>query len=402
MEVGSDTINDTPVIYYQRNGMRILVINNLYPPQELGGYGRLLFDFAQLLEARGHTIRVLTSNTPYLGVITADEPNVGRDLLLFGEWRDGETRLLDEEKITAYLWHNCNALSRTIQEFSPEVCLLGNIDFIGVLLLNDLLARSIPVLHHLGNQYPGYDVASTPRSKLYRLACASGWLRDYIINLGYTFDTVDVIYPGARVDYFHNSGDLPFDKLRIAFAGLVLPFKGIHVLLKALLHLHQHHIDFTATIAGATTDPNFVRELQGVCAKAGMEQAVHFTGYLDREGLRRMYRQHNVMVFPSLVNEAFGISQVEAMASGLLVFSSATGGAAEIVSHQETGIVFASGDCFALSSNLSYVCNHQEVWNRLRLNGQKKALDTFDIRCSVDAIERIFEELLSSVMRVPG
>lgn len=47
--------------------MRLLVLNNLYPPQELGGYGRSLFDFATELKALGHQIQVLTSHAPYLG-----------------------------------------------------------------------------------------------------------------------------------------------------------------------------------------------------------------------------------------------------------------------------------------------------------------------------------------------
>ena len=40
--------------------MRLLLITNLYPPQELGGYGRCMADFAWGLQQRGHTIQVLT------------------------------------------------------------------------------------------------------------------------------------------------------------------------------------------------------------------------------------------------------------------------------------------------------------------------------------------------------
>ena len=38
--------------------MRLLLISNLYPPQELGGYGRCMADFAWGLQERGHIIRV--------------------------------------------------------------------------------------------------------------------------------------------------------------------------------------------------------------------------------------------------------------------------------------------------------------------------------------------------------
>lgn len=64
---------------------RILVVNNLYPPQELGGYGRLMCDFANILERRGHNVYVLTSDTPYLGCIDKEEPNINRGLFCVGD-----------------------------------------------------------------------------------------------------------------------------------------------------------------------------------------------------------------------------------------------------------------------------------------------------------------------------
>ena len=42
---------------------KLLILTNLYPPQELGGYGRCMADFAWGLKQRGHHIEVLTSDT---------------------------------------------------------------------------------------------------------------------------------------------------------------------------------------------------------------------------------------------------------------------------------------------------------------------------------------------------
>ena len=39
--------------------MRFLIVTNLYPPQELGGYGRSMADFAWGLLRRGHYVEVL-------------------------------------------------------------------------------------------------------------------------------------------------------------------------------------------------------------------------------------------------------------------------------------------------------------------------------------------------------
>ena len=65
--------------------MRILVITNLYPPQELGGYGRSISDFVWALSRKGHSISVLTSEASYLGPSMVYE-FVDRSLILKGSF----------------------------------------------------------------------------------------------------------------------------------------------------------------------------------------------------------------------------------------------------------------------------------------------------------------------------
>ena len=49
--------------------MKILAITNLYPPQELGGYGRSISDFVWGFIRLGHDVEVLTSDAPYLNCL---------------------------------------------------------------------------------------------------------------------------------------------------------------------------------------------------------------------------------------------------------------------------------------------------------------------------------------------
>ena len=54
--------------------MNLLVVTNLYPPQELGGYGRSIADFVWGLKERGHNIQVLSSDAPHLGSSSHHRP----------------------------------------------------------------------------------------------------------------------------------------------------------------------------------------------------------------------------------------------------------------------------------------------------------------------------------------
>lgn len=374
---------------------KILVINNLYPPQELGGYGRVICDFANILRNRGHSIYVLTSNNPYLGEIKQNESNVDRSLVLFGSWHNGVCKSIDnKEKIAQIINKNHHKLQRIIRDISPDLCLLGNIDFLSHRIIQPLLENKIPVIHHLGSPTPGYFVQDAPQSDFYHLATASRWVKEEIIRQGYHLGKISVVYPGALVNEFKMSIPPAVDKLRIAYASIVLPYKGPHILVNALKKLHDAGIDFSCSLAGTTTDENFANKLKNFVIAAGMEEKVHFIGFLPREELKDFFARHNVLAFPSVFEEPFGISQVEAMAAGLLVVTSGTGGAGEIIEHGTSGVIFKSEDDTSLAQELLQLVQDINRWQRIAVTGQERAMKYFDIEKSVDIMEKLYCSLL--------
>ena len=375
---------------------RILVINNLYPPQELGGYGRRVCDFANILERRGHNVYVLTSDTSYLGCIDKDEPNINRGLVLCGGWHNGVSMLInDNDKILQIIKGNSEKIRNVIHEFRPELCLSGNIDFLSCMVFEPFLKMRIPVVHHLGNKSPGYSVNDTPHSNLYRLVTVSGWLRDEIMCQKYPLKEISIIYPGALVEEFRMHVLPVRDKLRIAYASIVLPYKGPHILIEALKRLHDWGVDFSCSLAGTSTDEKFVGELRKVVADAGMADKVDFLGFLPRKRLKGLFARHNVLVFPSVFQEPFGHSQVYAMAAGLTVVSSGTGGAREIVEHRKSGLIFESENSESLARELLWLAENPDKWRKIAREGQKRAMEKFDIEKSVDRLEQEFLTLIN-------
>ena len=81
--------------------MNLLVVTNLYPPQELGGYGRSMADFVWGLRERGHSIQVLSSDAPHLGASSSLGPSgeaVDRRLQLKGSYEGGVRHLQDPQQ----------------------------------------------------------------------------------------------------------------------------------------------------------------------------------------------------------------------------------------------------------------------------------------------------------------
>ena len=377
----------------------ILVVTNLFPPQEMGGYGRKIWEFSNGLIKRGHRLKILTGDAPYLQKAPdAGEPDleplVERSLVLQGEWKNGRVQHLgDLNFLRRTAQANKEEVLAAAHAFKPDFVLLGNFDFLGIDILKALIAEKIPVLHSLGNQAPGYPAKDSIQSPLYTIAPASDWLGKNLLNDGYKVSKLRTVYPGARVDRFYKQFLPDIRRLRIAFAGLVMPYKGAHVLIDALNILNQSGIEFEADFAGDSTDASYVLTLKEYALNNGLAAKVRFNGFLDREGLAALFARCNVLVFPTQVPEAFGISQVEAMASGLIVITSGTGGTQEVIRHGIDGLVFEMGNPSSLAQHLASLATNKEMRDKLQINSQKRAMQ-FSVTESVVRIEKIAEEIL--------
>jgi predicted O-linked N-acetylglucosamine transferase (SPINDLY family)/glycosyltransferase involved in cell wall biosynthesis len=414
-----DQVADAPtVLEYQRSAAggeypapaakrRVLVVTNLFPPQELGGYGRKLWEFSAGLGARGHEVLILTSDSDYLEK-PADESEmalegrVRRTLKLFGQWRDGRTTLVggpfEQSQIAQ---HNAAVVLDAVRTHQPDFALVGNLDFLGIPLVLRLLEKGIPVVHSLGNQTPGYNPSENIKSPLYTLAPASDWLGEKVLAQGYKAPRMETVYPGARVDRFYRHFLPDMRRLRIAYASLMMAYKGPQLLIAALINLHHAGVDFEAEIAGDTTDQSFVDKLVQAVDEAGLSQKVRFIGYQGRKELSALFARSNVLVFPSQFEEPFGITQVEAMASGLVVVTSGRGGSKEIVNHLEDGIVFDSADPMSLTKWLHQLANDVGLRTRLQARARERAL-RFSVTASVVKIEQIAESLLAQYSKHAG
>ncbi len=382
--------------------LKILLVTNLFPPQELGGYGRMMWEFAHGLIARGHAVRVVTADVPQLAKApTSDEvqmeSHVHRTLQLLGTWKEGRAiAVTDRGELVRRLRDNAARVRVAVNKFGADLVLAGNLDFLGAPVLGPALQANVPVLHALANATPGYPLADQPSAAHYWIAPCSDWNGDVFREHGYTPERVETLYPGARVDRFFRLFLPDVRRLRICYASLVLPYKGVDTLVDALGRLHAAGVDFSAEIAGDAPDVGFLAQLQEQVRACGMEHKVRFTGFLDRGALGALFARSNVLVFPSRFDEPFGISQVEALAAGLVVVSSGTGGAKEIIRDETDGLLFKAGDAAELAQRLARLAGDPALMQRLQRNAQSRAT-TFSVDHAVRKIEALAAEMQAAL-----
>lgn len=377
--------------------LKILVINNLYPPQVVGGYERAIADYARLLHHSGHTVLVLTANVEGLTTAyTNAEPEpiaVRRCLSLWGTWNNQGAQPFSQAKVASAAVQNYKTLEQELDSFRPDVCLVGNMDFLGAPVLEQILEAEIPIAHYVMNAHPGYPPDLAPQSSLYRYITVSNWIREALQQQGYPVETAQTIYPGATFEEFYQA-ELPLrDRLRIAYASLVMHYKGADVLVEALSLLHAAGVEFTATIAGGSLTPDFVQALYEFVESEGLQEKIRFAGLLSRKELQQLYRTHNVWVLPSRFQEPFSIGLIEAMVAGLTIVASNTGGSPEAVEHEKTGLIFESENPLDLADMLSFLPLHPAEWEAITRQGQQRALSKFSRTRTMEQLESVLFQL---------
>jgi glycosyltransferase involved in cell wall biosynthesis len=110
--------------------------------------------------------------------------------------------------------------------------------------------------------------------------------------------------------------------------------------------------------------------LSGHITKLGIEQAVHFTGYLPFEHLPAIYNLGDFFVFPSLY-EGFGLPVVEAMASGLPVLTSNSSSLGEIAG--DAAVTIDPTDTDALIAAMRQLATDGELRRQLSERGLQRA-----------------------------
>ncbi|HEV2472464.1 MAG TPA: glycosyltransferase family 4 protein, partial [Chthonomonadales bacterium] len=110
--------------------------------------------------------------------------------------------------------------------------------------------------------------------------------------------------------------------------------------------------------------------------------------------LMQLYRQADLFVLPTR-GDCFSIASIEAMAAGLPVILSCTGGTRDIVRHGETGLLIPPGDRDALFDSMHYLLADGERMRQMGAAARRDAEQRFDgarnIRTTVEIMRRCLQ-----------
>jgi glycosyltransferase involved in cell wall biosynthesis len=155
------------------------------------------------------------------------------------------------------------------------------------------------------------------------------------------------------------------------------PFKGVHLAIQAVAALRQHCPGVRVRIAGpyqrcGIRQEGYVRWLNGLVRKAGMEAQVEWLGPLSASQSVQELQSAGSVLIPSFV-ESYCVAMVEAMRIGAPIVAAFSGGTAHLGRDEETCLFFPPGDEAMCTYQLERVLTDQELALRLSRESRKTA-----------------------------
>ncbi|HEY2494542.1 MAG TPA: glycosyltransferase family 4 protein [Paenibacillus sp.] len=179
----------------------------------------------------------------------------------------------------------------------------------------------------------------------------------------------------------------------VLFVGRVIPRKGVPILIRAA-HLVRKHTPIHLIIVGRGS-PSYIRQLKFQAYKLGVP--ITFTGKKSHQEIHKIYRIADCFVCPSQKHEAFGLVNVEAMASGIPVVASRNGGIQEVVKHEHNGyLVDRYQRPSEFADYLLRLAKSPSLRDKLSANGRSDVLQHFTWNQTSTKLSAIYSKAISS------
>jgi glycosyltransferase involved in cell wall biosynthesis len=231
-----------------------------------------------------------------------------------------------------------------------------------------------------------------PLARMYRRAgfhAISESTRDDLVARGVPAHRIRVIHPG--VDSAAFTPGPPGSRAaapEFVYVGRLQRYKGVDVALRALALGRATRPDLTLAIAGSGTHRP---ALESLARELGVAHAVRFLGFVSEAEKIALFRRSWANLFPS-PKEGWGITIVEAGASGTPSLASDSPGLRDSVQHDRTGYLVPHGDARALAERMLQLAAEPQLVERLGREARRFA-EAHSWERSADETERHLNEL---------
>ena len=219
------------------------------------------------------------------------------------------------------------------------------------------------------------------RDRVDRFLAMTEFARERLIRAGYPTEKLAVLPNSVRLP---EQTATPTEGEYLAFAGRLSEEKGLRVLVAAAAQCP----DVPIHLAGDGPLAAELREHAG--------RNVVFRGRLSHDEMDEFYARARAVVLPSTCFEMCPLTILEAMAGGLPVIASQTGGLGELVDHDSTGLLVTRGEAAPLASAMQRLWTDDAAAASMGQAGRIKAEAEYTERVFLDRLLGHYDEVIGS------
>jgi glycosyltransferase involved in cell wall biosynthesis len=332
------------------DGLRVCLVGPLPPPA--GGMANQTRQLAELLRADGAQVEVVQVNAPYRPA-----------------WAGRVQGLRAVVRLLPYLAHLWQACGR-----ADIVHVMANSGWSWHLyampaIRMAALRRTPVVVNYRGGEAGSFLDRSAERVRRSLRLCAglllpSGFLLEVFARHQMHGRVVPNIIDLQR---FQPAPPAPAPKRppHVVVARNLEPIYGIDVAIAAFARVLQQHPQARLSVAGSGP---LLQTLSEQAAGLGIGDSIRFTGRLDRDQMAALYRDADLSLNPSHVDNMPN-SVLESLACGVPVVSTRVGGVPFIVEHERTALLVPPADAGAMAEAALRVLNDSALASRMREQG---------------------------------
>ncbi|MDD4333168.1 MAG: glycosyltransferase family 4 protein [Patescibacteria group bacterium] len=374
--------------------MKVLLINKFY--YQKGGTERYVFNLSKLLEKNGHEVIPFSMK---------DKLNAPSPFSRYFADRVDVNKFSIKDVIKYF--YNYDAvcqLQKIIKAEKPDIAHLNNIAHqLSPAIIKILKKNKIPIIQTLHDYKiicPNYKLFAGGKicekcqgGKYYNCAASKCVKNSYAKSLLAALEAycnrniykqVDLfVAPSQFVKNKFMEFGLPTEKIAVInnfltdeqfsvatsessnyllYFGRLEKEKGIGVIIKALA-ISKGNLKLKIVGEGAE-----MSALEKMVRENNLTERVEFAGYKSGAELRDIISRAKAVVVPSVWQEVFGYTALEAMALGKVVIASHIGGLGELIENKISGFLFESGN----ERELARVIDKMDDYNLIKIGNAAK------------------------------
>jgi glycosyltransferase involved in cell wall biosynthesis len=292
---------------------------------------------------------------------------------------------------------------RVVRTFKPNLIYAANHHEL-LLLWPVLKLMNIPVVCHVHDPPPParfyhsiYRVIDTFTDSFIAISTS---VSERIQALGIEQKKIRLVHNGIdlsgfplvslRSGIFQNEYGWPQDSLIIGITGQVLEEKGHGDLVDAMLLVRQTN-DRIRLVIGGRQKGQYFQKLKKQVSDLGLNDIVRFSGWQD--SVADFFAGLDIFVLASRQEEGFGLVVAEAMATGLPVIATPSGGAKEVVVDGVSGIIVGKQNPKELASAILALADSEEYRHQMGCNGRARVEQNFNLSTQSKRLADVLREV---------